>query len=89
LNADRHVDVVVTDQAMPRMSGLDLARAIQKKWPHIRIVVATGYGELPESSDVCMIKLAKPFMERDLAQALNQVPRGWAVDRRIRNLVGL
>jgi PAS domain S-box-containing protein len=89
LNADRQVDVVVTDQAMPRMSGLDLARAIQKKWPHIRIVVATGYGELPESSDVCFIKLSKPFMERDLAQALNQVPRGWALGRRIRNLVGL
>jgi PAS domain S-box-containing protein len=89
LNADRQVDVVVTDQAMPGMSGLDLARAIQKKWPHIRIVVATGYGELPESSDVCFIKLSKPFMERDLAQALNQVPRGWALGRRIRNLVGL
>ena len=89
LDADRQVDVVVTDQAMPRMSGLDLARAIQKKWPHIGIVVATGYGELPESSDVCFIKLTKPFMERDLAQALNQVPRGWALGRRIRNLVGL
>jgi CheY-like chemotaxis protein len=89
LNADRQVDVVVTDQAMPGMSGLDLARAIQKTWPHIRIVVATGYGELPESSDVCFIKLSKPFMERDLAQALNQVPRGWALGRRIRNLVGL
>jgi PAS domain S-box-containing protein len=72
LRSGKTVDVVVTDQAMPHMTGLELAAAIQQEWPQVRIVLATGYGELPTQSQLRFAKLSKPFMEKDLVQAIDQ-----------------
>ena len=41
------VDIVITDHAMPAMTGLQLARSIQEKHPGLPIILATGYAELP------------------------------------------
>src|SRR4051794_19626926 len=41
------IDVVVTDQAMPGMTGTQLAAEIRASWPDLPIIVATGYAEIP------------------------------------------
>lgn len=64
----RTVDVVVTDQAMPRMTGLQLAEAIAIEWPELPVVIATGYAELPRGTS--LPKLAKPFRQNDLLRAI-------------------
>jgi PAS domain S-box-containing protein len=69
------VDLVITDQAMPNMSGSDLARAIGAKWPHLPIILATGYAELPSGANADLPKLPKPFSQRDLAKAIASVIR--------------
>jgi DNA-binding transcriptional LysR family regulator len=44
-------DVVVTDQTMPRLSGMDLARAIATMRPDLPVLVCSGYGsEIPASA---------------------------------------
>jgi PAS domain S-box-containing protein len=64
-------DAVVTDQAMPGMTGLDLARAIRRMRPDLPVVLATGYAELPgDSRDLVSGRLGKPFRLRDLEAAL-------------------
>ena len=40
------VDLVITDYAMPGMTGLDLANAIKKQWPEMLVVIATGFAEM-------------------------------------------
>ena len=35
-------DLVITDMAMPRMSGLDLARRLGEVRPGVRIILSTG-----------------------------------------------
>ena len=45
------VDVVVTDHAMPGMTGSELARQIRQHWPDLPIILATGYAELPNGED--------------------------------------
>ena len=47
LEADPQFDLVVTDYAMPGMTGLDLASKIKQLRPHMPIIIATGYAELP------------------------------------------
>jgi CheY-like chemotaxis protein len=64
------VDVVVTDQAMPGMTGLQLIQAIKAQWPDTAIILATGYAEMPGGVDLAIPRLAKPFDERDLVKAL-------------------
>jgi len=64
------VDLVITDQAMPQMSGLELASAIQAQWPGLPVILATGYAELPAGAAQNLQKLGKPFSEDELAGAI-------------------
>jgi CheY-like chemotaxis protein len=64
------IDLVITDQAMPSMTGIQLIASIKALRPDMPIVLATGYGELPPGSDQSILKLGKPFHQRDLARAL-------------------
>jgi CheY-like chemotaxis protein/two-component sensor histidine kinase len=69
------VDLVITDQAMPNMTGLQLAEAIRTKWPGTRIILASGYSELPPQTDLVVPRMSKPFDQRTLSQAIAQVAR--------------
>jgi CheY-like chemotaxis protein len=74
LSQDEKIDLVVTDQAMPHMTGMQLVETIRDKWPQVRAVIATGYAELPADSRVSFTKLAKPFGQNDLARAIKDAP---------------
>jgi len=63
-------DLLLTDQAMPVMSGLQLAAIVRTSHPALPIVVATGYSELAEHSKLKLPMLRKPFTQRDLESAL-------------------
>ena len=67
------VDVVITDQAMPNMTGLQLAQVIQEEWPAVQVIVATGYAELPAGWEDTVTKISKPYLQNDLAKTLNDV----------------
>jgi CheY-like chemotaxis protein len=70
------VDLVITDYAMPHMTGLQLADAIKREWPELPVIIATGFAEM-ESEAQSMPKLAKPFTEAELVNELERiVPRG-------------
>jgi PAS domain S-box-containing protein len=64
------VDLVVTDQAMPRMTGTDLVNAARAKFPALRFVLATGYAELPSGAATNLTRLSKPFDQNDLEAAI-------------------
>jgi CheY-like chemotaxis protein len=69
------VDLVITDQVMPQMTGLQLAEAIRANWPDLPIILATGYAELAAGEATGLPRLAKPFTQRDLAQAVAHLLR--------------
>ncbi|HWG68261.1 MAG TPA: PAS domain S-box protein [Steroidobacteraceae bacterium] len=64
------VDLVISDQAMPGMSGVDLVSAIQARRPDMPAILATGYAELPNVAETRLRRLAKPFTQRELAEAV-------------------
>jgi PAS domain S-box-containing protein len=65
-------DLLITDYAMPRMTGGELAAIVAEKWPGIRVVLATGYAELPSGSTLSCERLSKPFTQLQLEQATRQ-----------------
>jgi CheY-like chemotaxis protein len=64
------VDLVITDQVMPQMTGPQLSEVIRADWPDLPIILATGYAELATGEAIRLPRLAKPFTQRDLAQAV-------------------
>ena len=67
------IDLVITDYAMPQMTGLQLADAIKKEWPELPIIIATGFAEMEPETKSNLPKLAKPFTEAELAKELERV----------------
>jgi nitrogen-specific signal transduction histidine kinase/CheY-like chemotaxis protein len=49
LASDPDVDLIVTDQMMPEMTGSQLARHVQMGAPDVRILIVSGFAELEES----------------------------------------
>ena len=67
------IDLVITDQAMPHMTGLQFAEIAQAERPAVPFILATGYGELPSGAHAVVQKLGKPFRQDDLARAVAAV----------------
>ena len=64
------IDVVITDQAMPVMTGLQLIEILRARRPGLPVILATGFAELPPRLNPSIGRLSKPFTQRALAQAL-------------------
>jgi signal transduction histidine kinase len=70
LEIDHAIDVVITDQAMPRMTGTELAARIRRKWPLLPVVLASGYTDLAEDEQPDLPRLSKPSRQAELAGVL-------------------
>ncbi len=73
LQREAAIDLVITDHAMPKMTGVQLAKIIAETRPDLPVILATGYAELPKGSESELPKLAKPFRQEDLARVIAQV----------------
>jgi PAS domain S-box-containing protein len=73
LGRENSVDLVVTDQAMPKMTGTELAKVIKDEWPDIPVLLATGYADRDPRDDIGLPRLAKPYLQRDLSDAIEQM----------------
>jgi CheY-like chemotaxis protein len=80
LRAREDVDLLITDQAMPEMTGVELAEAAQALRPALPVILATGYANLPDGIHSALPRLQKPFAQGELAAAIRSA---WArPDRR-------
>ena len=62
-------DVLVTDHLMPGMTGVDLARLVQKQRPGVPVLLVSGFAE-SEGVDPALPRLIKPFRQVELAAKL-------------------
>ncbi|WP_413624667.1 response regulator [Luteibacter sp. Lutesp34] len=67
------VDLVITDHAMPQMTGTQLAIRLRERYPTLPIVLATGYADLPAGPQIDLPRLAKPYSQAALASMVEQV----------------
>jgi CheY-like chemotaxis protein len=75
------IDLVITDQLMPGMTGTQLVDAIRSEQPDMPAILATGYSELPPGAASKLERLSKPFTQNDLARAIAALDRTPEDDR--------
>jgi signal transduction histidine kinase len=73
LESDPGIEVVITDHAMPGMTGTELAARVRKRWPSLPIAIATGYAELPPGGSIDLPHLLKPYGQKELASLLSSL----------------
>jgi PAS domain S-box-containing protein len=75
--APQGFDAVLTDESMPELSGIDLARALTSLRPDMPIVLMSGFGgpQLHERAQAAGIRelLRKPLQRKDIAECLGRV----------------
>jgi signal transduction histidine kinase/DNA-binding response OmpR family regulator len=73
LKSEQPLDLMVTDHMMPGMTGLELAAASREVRPSLPVLLATGYAELPEGTQLNLPRLAKPYHQDQLRDQLDQL----------------
>jgi two-component system cell cycle sensor histidine kinase/response regulator CckA len=72
-------DLVITDYAMPNMSGLELASSIKEVAPDVPILMCTGYNQNISASELKLFgidqTLMKPFTAIELGRVLQGMLR--------------
>ncbi|POA50140.1 hybrid sensor histidine kinase/response regulator [Pseudomonas sp. MPR-ANC1] len=64
------IDLMITDMAMPHMSGAQLAHAVRLLKPDLPIILATGYAERLEGFGAQLPRLPKPFTQLNLVEII-------------------
>lgn len=64
------IDLIITDQAMPGMTGSQLIATVRSQRPDLPIILATGYGETPSDANQAVQRLGKPFGQKELQNAV-------------------
>jgi signal transduction histidine kinase/CheY-like chemotaxis protein len=73
LKSEEPIDLMVTDHVMPGMTGIELAAATREVRPSLPILLATGYADLPEGTQLDLPRLAKPYHQDQLRDRLEQL----------------
>ncbi len=77
--AKNGADVVVTDQVMPRMDGLELLKNVLEGWPDIPVIVVTAHGTVDLAVEAIKLGafdyVTKPFDQEELRQVIAKAVR--------------
>jgi DNA-binding NtrC family response regulator len=76
LFAKNHFDLVITDLVMPNLNGLNLINTIHLKWPHMPLILMSGYLSRDAGKAVMegiAVFLQKPFTPTALIMAVERL----------------
>ena len=66
------VDLVLTDHAMPQMTGTQLAQHVRERDPSLPVVMVTGYADIASGTGIDLPRLAKPFSQGALTEVVSR-----------------
>lgn len=80
------VDLMITDICMGDMDGLSLIRQVNGKYPHMRVIVLTGYSSFEYAQECCRMDvdefLLKPIDEKQLVKTIAKELQELAEERK-------
>ena len=73
IDGGQDIDLMMTDQAMPGMTGIQLAEIVRSKRPNLPVLLATGYTDLPTSKLANLPRLSKPYQQAQLQAEIEKL----------------
>jgi CheY-like chemotaxis protein len=73
IDGGQDIDLMMTDQAMPGMTGIQLAEIVRTKRPNLPVLLATGYTDLPASRLANLPRLSKPYQQSQLQAEIEKL----------------
>ncbi|NIL18343.1 PAS domain-containing sensor histidine kinase [Pseudomonas sp. AN3A02] len=68
-------DLVITDMAMPDMTGIELAGNIETLYPELPLILSSGFAEISLDLKTTLTRLPKPFDQSALAKVIAETMR--------------
>ncbi len=75
---DGRIDLLITDMVMRRIDGSMLSKKMKSIWPHIKVLIMSGYGnDVIKEEDIKDYEfLQKPFLPQELIDKVWSVLQG-------------
>jgi len=73
IDAGQEIDLMMTDQAMPGMTGIQLAEIVRSRRPDLPVLLATGYTDLPAGKLANLRRLSKPYQQAQLQAEIKKL----------------
>ena len=73
LESEEVIDLLVTDYAMPGMTGAELAAIAHRDRPTLPVLLTTGYADLPNGQKTYLPLLSKPYDQAQLQAEIRRL----------------
>ena len=75
LGAEKNIGLVLIDIKMPKQNGLETTREIKRLFPHIKVIVVTGYSSAEIAQEATSAGafdyIVKPFESREILKKIS------------------
>jgi DNA-binding NtrC family response regulator len=77
LRSQNDIQLIITDQRMPEMTGVEMLKAINEEFPNLIRIILTGYSDIDviiEAVNECNLYryITKPWKDDEIKQAIEQ-----------------
>jgi DNA-binding NtrC family response regulator len=76
LENNKDIKIALLDIKMPKVSGLDVLKEIKAKFPHLKIIMVTGYRSVETAAEASRLGasgyVVKPFKSQDILETVKK-----------------
>ena len=76
LGHSKDIAIVLMDIKMPKVHGLDVLQEIKSKFPHVKIIMVTGYKSVETAAEASRLGasgyIIKPFKSEDILETVKR-----------------
>ena len=76
LGHSEEIKVILLDIKMPKTNGLDILQEIKSKFPHLKIIMVTGYKSVETAAEATRLGacgyIVKPFKSQEILETVKK-----------------